>query len=63
VDRRTNVEEVFKAHSGKYFGMHTGIEYDPSEVDEVHPGCYFTKPNHAADLWEPDSRDDYTKKD
>ena len=60
MDRRAMVEEVYKAHDGEYYGMQTGIHYKPSEVENIGNFCW-TKPNHAADLWEPDSRDNYTK--
>lgn len=59
--RRVNVEEVWKNDKGEFFGMHSGTQYEKSEVEELHKGCYWTKPNHAADNWEVDSSEDATK--
>jgi hypothetical protein len=43
------VEEVWKNQDGKYFGIHSGKEYEKGEVDEVHEGCYWTKPRPLVD--------------
>lgn len=56
--RRVNVEDVWKTDKGEFFGMRSGKKYEKSEVEEIHNGCYWTKPNHAADNWEADSMED-----